>query len=355
MRFGRVMRRAALLAVVLVAIGPRDVVCDEGSLDEYGDFDEENEEGLDEFGEPIVPPAAAVVEEEPIDPPAAAVVEEVEEAMVPGHAGHKEAHRAIEAEEEARQQFYNSIGNDEDEAPVHEHEDHHSEHEQHHSEQHDQRWAAQEEVHEEVEVHEEDPYGDPYGAVWDEEEDEDEEVEYPGGVDFGAVQERAPDGVKRPPFSIKKWHDKHKAYVDPEDEKEYRDTEEAHLRESFSVGRMHGIRFGLHDDHRDDEHQIKMTAGGILAYFMAALNPDDVELHPDEVSVIEETVADMKRHEGLNDDKQQLFYGYVANGKPKKRLLKLMGTLNTMRTARDGIGAMSAEDQMNERDLLADM
>ena len=107
------MRRAALLAVVLVAIGPRDVVCDEGSLDEYGDFDEENEEGLDEFGEPIVPPAAAVVEEEPIDPPAAAVVEEVEEAMVPGHAGHKEAHRAIEAEEEARQQFYNSIGNDE--------------------------------------------------------------------------------------------------------------------------------------------------------------------------------------------------------------------------------------------------
>ena len=74
-----------------------------------------------------------------------------------------------------------------------------------------------------------------------------------------------------------------------------------------------------------------------------------------QVSVIEETVADMKRHEGLNDDKQQLFYGYVANGKPKKRLLKLMGTLNTMRTARDGIGAVSEEDQMNERDLLADM
>lgn len=162
------------------------------------------------------------------------------------------------------------------------HEHHQGDHEQQHTEQHDQRWAAQEEVHEE-EVHEEDPYGDPYGAVWDEEEDEDEEVEYPGGADFGAGLERAPDGVKRPPFAIKKWHDEHKAYLDPEGEKEYKDTEEAHLRESFSVGRMHGIQFGLHDDHRDDEHQIKMTAGGILAYFMAALNPDSVDLHPDEV------------------------------------------------------------------------
>lgn len=84
------MKRAALLAVVLVATAPRDVVCDEGSLDEYADPDED--EGLDEFGEPIVPP----------------------EAMAAGHAGHKQAHHsAIEAEEEARQQFYNSIGNDE--------------------------------------------------------------------------------------------------------------------------------------------------------------------------------------------------------------------------------------------------
>ena len=71
--------------------------------------------------------------------------------------------------------------------------------------------------------------------------------------------------------------------------------------------------------------------------------------------MIEESVADMKRHEGLNDDKQQLFYGYVANGKPKKRLLKLMDSLSKARAAREGVGVVSEDEQMRERDLLAGM
>jgi len=390
------MRRAAMLAVVVLAVLPRDVLCDEGSLDEYADPDE-YDEGLDEFGEPIVQqeePAAAEEEEKEAEeekeeqaPPEVdasehdggglgevaeqayeaaketleevekEVVEEVEqvvtEALEKGHAG-KKAARAMDAEEEARQRFYDSIGNDgeEDEQQHGSHEEQHTE--QQHTEQHNQRWAAHEEAAAEEDF--EDPYGDPYGAHWDEEdEDEDEEVEYPGGAQFSDGLERAPDGVKRPPFSIKKWHDVSKAYVDPEDEKDYKDTEEAHFRSSFAVGRLHGIRRGLHDDHRDDQHEIKMTAGGILTFFMAALNPDDVELHVDEVEMIEEEVRAMRQHEGLIDDKQQLFYGYIANGKPKKRLLRLMDKLNKMRTAREGDGTISAEEQMRERDLLAEM
>eukprot|EP00622_Pseudochattonella_farcimen_P007139 FR743063.1.p1 GENE.FR743063.1~~FR743063.1.p1 ORF type:complete len:195 (+),score=49.49 FR743063.1:85-585(+) len=159
--------------------------------------------------------------------------------------------------------------------------------------------------------------------------------------------------TKRPAFSVKMWHHESETFMDPPEDTHVK-VEETQLKEAFRAGRLHGMEreiFNPNAEKDKDAAELKISAGSILHYFVAMLNPDGEYLSSEEMATIEQSVAAMREHEGLMDDHKVIRWGYLSRGKPYKRLMGLMSQLGKERQ-----GSSSLEEGLTqERDLLADL
>lgn len=184
----------------------------------------------------------------------------------------------------------------------------------------------------------------------DEEEEElDEEVEFPGG----GSREDTPTtlSIPREPFLIKVFDEAKQLWRDPMHEEEHASEEKKQMHMSW----QQAVTLDIDEAVRDlpgDHTSRRIAAGHIYDFFSKFVNPTDEPLTAEEEDLLVLRVSEMRKREGLLDDKVMLYFGFLTRGSPLQALRSLQKELRALRATR-GDRELAEEIARNrERPLL---
>jgi len=163
-----------------------------------------------------------------------------------------------------------------------------------------------------------------------EEENLEDEVDFPGG-DTTQSKLRTIADVVRDPFQIKLFDSIKMKWRDPIDEKEEKKEIESQLDDAWHRTVLLDMDAAMTNPQM--HHTMKtIRPGDILYFFSKFVNPTDELLTGEEEVLLNQQIEELRQHEGLLDNENKLYFGYLTRGYPRKILNKLMIDLKELRS-----------------------